>query len=175
MNLLSRLREISISANNRHHSVQLIISDFDGVMTDNKVFTDVNGVESVCCSRSDGLALDYLRKSMIKFVVLSTEANPVVKARCLKLQVECIQATDDKERDVLDLAARLQVPLETIAYIGNDINDLSAMKLCGCRVCPSDAHPKVKAISTTILRSRGGEGVIREYVERLLLLMGAGL
>ena len=142
--------------------------DFDGVLTDNLVYVDQDGKESVRCSRADGLAFDALRKMEIPTIIFSTERSPIVAARAAKLQVPAIHGVESKRGALIDLATEKNWDLARLAYIGNDLNDLHALALCGYRVCPSDAHPRVVEACTMQLRSRGGEGAVREFVERNL-------
>ena len=151
-------------------SIELIISDFDGVMTNNKVYVNSDGNEFVQCDRSDGLAINFLHSINLPVFVLSSERNQVVKARCDKLNIRCIHGSKDKALDVKTISQDLNVELSRIAFIGNDINDIPGMRLCGHRICPSDSHPLVKDISTLILQSRGGDGVLREFAEYMGML-----
>lgn len=143
---------------------ELIVFDFDGVFTDNRVFVDENGVESVVCNRSDGLAIDFLR-GRIPMVILSTETNGVVCRRAEKLQVEVRQGVSDKAQAVIEFCAHRNIPLGRVVYIGNDVNDLEAMKLCGYSAAPADAHPRILAVAHHVFKARGGEGVAREFCE----------
>ena len=120
-------------------SVTLIISDFDGVMTDNRVLVDEDGKESVYVSRADGQAVHMLRKLNIELVIMSTETNGVVGKRAQKLGVECIQSVNDKASCLKQYCENRNVLLQNVAYIGNDINDYEAMKLAGVKIVPQDA------------------------------------
>ena len=77
--------------------IDLLVFDFDGVMTDDRVWVDQDGHEIVAANRSDGLGVAMLRKIGIRMVVLSTETNPVVTARCRKLELTAIQGVGDKQ------------------------------------------------------------------------------
>ncbi len=143
---------------------ELIVFDFDGVFTDNRVYVDENGIESVVCNRSDGLAIDFLR-SKIPMIILSTETNKVVARRAEKLRIEVWQSVSDKKEAVMELCDRRHIQPAKVVFIGNDINDLGAMKVCGYSVVPADAHPKVLAEVDHVLEKRGGDGVIREFCE----------
>ena len=146
---------------------ELIICDFDGVLTDNRVYIDENGIESVVCSRSDGMAIDFLRKT-IPFFILSTEPNNVVVKRAKKLQIECLNGLSDKKEALLMLCKSRDINLKRVVYIGNDINDLDAMNICGYSVAPSDAHLRVLTKVDHVLGKQGGDGVIREFCEVFL-------
>ena len=148
--------------------IQLIVYDFDGVLTDNKVLVFEDGREAVFCNRADGLAIDVIRKKGIPQVILSTEKNVVVKTRANKLNLEVIHGVDDKKSVLIEYCNRGGYDLECVVYIGNDRNDLEAMSLVGHRVTPSDANEKVKAIATVILETKGGDGVVKDFLENVL-------
>lgn len=142
--------------------IKLIISDFDGVMTDNRVLVDEDGKESVFVSRADGQAVHILRSLGIQLVILSSETNGVVSMRARKLGVECIQSISDKAQCLKDYCKNRNIMLRNVAYIGNDINDYEAMKLAGFKIVPQDAYKEVKQIANYITKVNGGYGVIRE-------------
>lgn len=146
----------------------LIIFDFDGVLTDNRVVVDENGIESVTCHRADGLAMDFLHAHNIPCIILSTETNKVVLVRAAKLRVPVRHSVKHKEAAVLQIAADKDLDLGNVMYVGNDVNDLHAMALCGIKVCPSDAHPKVKEIADYVLSNKGGDAFVRQLCEQLL-------
>jgi 3-deoxy-D-manno-octulosonate 8-phosphate phosphatase (KDO 8-P phosphatase) len=147
------------------NAIDLIIFDFDGVLTNNSVYLDNNGNELVKCSRSDGLAFDVLRKFNKSVFILSSEKNQVVSARAKKLKVEVIQSIDDKVEAISSILNQSKSSLDRTLYVGNDLNDYQVMQLCRYTACPSDSHQLIKDISNFILYSKGGEGVVRELVE----------
>ena len=149
------------------NSFKLLVYDFDGVMTDNKVYVDQNGNEMVQVSRADGLGIAEIRKLGIQQIILSTETNPVVSARAEKLDLFCLQGIDDKAQGLIDYCKNHHLGLSDVAYVGNDINDLEVMKLVGTTFCPADAHTSIKEISQYILESKGGDGVAREIFDKL--------
>lgn len=150
---------------NRLKNISLVIFDFDGVFTNNKVIVSQNGDESVICDRSDGLGLSLIRSLGIKMLILSTETNLVVSKRAEKLRIQCQQGIDNKLERLIDIAKQYQIPLEKIAFIGNDINDLECLKAVGLPVVVADAYPQVKEIAKIILKKKGGEGAVREFCE----------
>ena len=147
--------------------IEALFFDFDGVLTDNKVYLNSKGEEQVRLSRSDGLAFDALRKLKKLCFIVSTEKNKVVSQRARKLRIYVKQNVKDKKLTIETLAKKNKIDLRSCVYVGNDINDFSAMKLCGIKMCPSDSHQKIKSISNFILKAKGGEGVIREIVEKI--------
>jgi YrbI family 3-deoxy-D-manno-octulosonate 8-phosphate phosphatase len=154
-------------------NISLIVFDFDGVLTDNRVLVFDDGSEAVLCDRADGLAFDLFRQEGIPALILSTEKHPVVAARAGKLKTPCIHGVADKKTALEKYCAQAGIKLDTVMYVGNDVNDLAVMQIVGHRVCPADAHPRVRAICQTVLRSRGGEGVARELAEKVMRLQFA--
>jgi 3-deoxy-D-manno-octulosonate 8-phosphate phosphatase (KDO 8-P phosphatase) len=151
-------------------SIEALIFDFDGVLTNNKVYLDQEGKESVRCCRTDGLAFDVLHKLKKPTYILSTEKNPVVTARAKKLKIPVVQGISNKVDGIKDLALKKNFDLQRTLYVGNDLNDYRVMQLCGYTVCPADSHKKIKEISTIILKTSGGNGIVRELLEDVFSL-----
>lgn len=145
--------------------LELIVYDFDGVMTDNKVYVDQQGKEMVQVNRADGLGISLIKKLGIAQIILSTEANPVVYARARKLGIPCLQGIGNKAKALRDFCKENKYDLELVGYVGNDINDLEAMKLVGVSFCPADSHHEIINISNHVLKSEGGKGVVRELLD----------
>ena len=150
--------------------IDAFIFDFDGVLTNNLVHLDQNGKESVSCSRADGLAFDVLRKLDKPAFILSTENNPVVTMRAKKLKVPVVQGVDDKVEAIKKLVNKNNYNLKNIVYVGNDLNDYLVMQLCGYSACPADSHSKIKSVSSIILSTNGGDGIVRELLEEVINL-----
>ena len=146
----------------------LVVLDFDGVLTDNRVWVSESGEESVACNRSDGMGLSMLRKNGVQVVVLSTERNPVVAARCKKLNLPCDQGIDDKRSALLRLTKKYDANIEDVVYIGNDVNDLECICMVGYGIAVADAHPSVLKAADIVLTNRGGHGAVREFCDRVL-------
>lgn len=149
-------------------NVRLLVLDFDGVMTDNRVLVAEDGKEAVFCSRGDGLGLQKLREKGIEIVVISKEKNPVVSARCRKLGIECIQGCDNKLTALRQRADRQALSADNVGYVGNDVNDLACLKWAGFPIAVADAVPEVKAVVKMITTKRGGRGAVREICDMLL-------
>jgi N-acylneuraminate cytidylyltransferase len=148
--------------------VTLLVLDFDGVMTDNRVWITEDGAEAVACNRSDGMGLAMLRANGIETVVLSTETNPVVAARCRKLGISYCQGVEKKETSLRALAAKRNSDLTEVVYVGNDLNDLGCLAVVGCGVAVADAHPEILRKADWILSKSGGEGAIRELCDLII-------
>jgi len=150
------------------NDLDALIFDFDGVLTDNKVHLDQDGNEWVSCNRSDGLAFDVLRKFKKHTYIISTEKNKVVAARAKKLKIPVLFGVQNKSDALKKLSKKKLFNLDRALYVGNDLNDYEALKLCGYSACPSDSHKKIKKIVAFRLDAKGGSGVIRELVEKVL-------
>ncbi len=145
-----------------------LIFDFDGVLTDNRVLLDQSGKEFVYCSRGDGLGFDVLRKVKKPVFILSTEENSVVTARGKKLKVPVIQGVKNKVDALHTLIKKEGFSLDSILYVGNDLNDYHAMSLCGYSACPADSHVAIKQLAKITLKTAGGAGIVRELLEDVL-------
>ena len=150
------------------NKIQLIVYDFDGVMTDNKLYVDQNGNEMVQVTRADGLGVAEIKKLGIKQIIISTEKNPVVSARADKLDISCLQGIENKKTALMDYCKKNNIDLRNVAYVGNDINDEEAMEIVGTALCPADAHESIKEISDKIMKTKGGDGVIRELLDFII-------
>ncbi|MFC4530611.1 N-acetylneuraminate synthase family protein [Sphaerisporangium dianthi] len=148
--------------------VDAVITDFDGVHTDDLVYLDQDGRETVAVSRSDGLGVSLLKRSGVKILVLSTERNPVVTARARKLGVPVLQGLASKQTALRDWLSIEGLDPARVAYVGNDLNDLGCMELVGWPVAVPDAHPRVRAAARIVLSHQGGAGAVRELCDRVL-------
>ena len=155
-------------------ALQAIVFDFDGVMTDDRVFVDQNGLESVACSRADGLGVERLRQIGVPMLILSKEKNAVVAARAAKLKIECLQAVEDKASVFSAFAAERGALLENCIFVGNDINDLPLLKRVGCPAAPNDARSEILAAARVILPAPGGRGAVRALADMIFTAHAAG-
>ena len=152
--------------------IDLVVFDFDGVFTDNKVTTHQDGSESVRCDRGDSLGLGMIRAAGIDTLILTKERNPVVRARGEKLGMPVVDGCDDKRTFLEGYLAERGLDPNRVAYIGNDVNDLGPMASVGLSVAPADAYPSVRARAGIVLSAKGGDGAIREFCEILLMKRG---
>jgi len=148
--------------------LDLIVFDFDGVFTDNKVHVSASGEETVVCDRRDGLGIRMLRHIGFRMFILSLETNPVVAVRAKKLGLEAVTGCPNKLRLLREYSEKNNIDLSKTVYMGNDLNDLEAMRAVGFSVCPSDAHEDVRNIASCVLGARGGDGAVRELSEMIL-------
>lgn len=148
--------------------VELVVFDFDGVMTDNRVWVDETGREMVAANRSDSLGLANLRRRGVKAVVLSTEINPVVTARCRKLNIPAYQGIQDKAAALPAILSEHGASAEHMLFMGNDTNDLPCFSLAAWAVAPADAQPEVLRAADLVLSRVGGRGAVRELCDLLV-------
>lgn len=148
--------------------VKAIVTDFDGVHTDDSAIVDADGGERVRVSREDGMGVALLRKAGLPMLILSSEVNPVVRARADKLKVPVLHGIEDKASALGAWAQDNGLDLAEVAYLGNDVNDLPAMRVVGWPVAVANAHPLVREQARVVLTREGGKGAVRELVERVL-------
>jgi YrbI family 3-deoxy-D-manno-octulosonate 8-phosphate phosphatase len=147
--------------------IDLIVFDFDGVMTDNTVYVFEDGREAVRCNRADGLGCDILRAAGAAMMILSTEKNPVVARRAAKLSLEVDHGIGDKGARLAAILAERKIDSGRVIYVGNDLNDLGAMELVGWPMAPNDAHPRILEIARLVIDRPGGGGVVRDLADML--------
>jgi 3-deoxy-D-manno-octulosonate 8-phosphate phosphatase (KDO 8-P phosphatase) len=145
--------------------VRFAVFDFDGVFTDNRVWVNERGEESLAFSRSDGLGLRRLDDVGVRYLIVSMERNPIVGARAQKLRADCVQGVADKLSVLRDRTSELGVSLEETAYVGNDVNDAECLRSVGVPVVPADAWSEVKPLARWVLSRSGGTGCVREFCD----------
>ena len=150
--------------------IELVICDFDGVITDNRVWVDQDGHETVAAYRSDSPRVKDLRERGIEVMIISSEPNPVVLARAKKMGVEAIHNVgfQDKGRVMREVLEQKNIKAENVVYIGNDINDLPCFEVAGWAVAVADAYPEVIRAADYVLQSPGGHGALRELCDLIL-------
>ncbi len=148
--------------------VRLLVLDFDGVLTDNRVWVDEDGGEMVAANRSDSLGVFMLRQEGVETAVISTETNPVVAARCRKMKIDCIQGENDKASALTRMMAERKIDPAEVIFVGNDINDLTCFPLVGWAVAVADAMPAVARQADYVLARSGGHAAVRELCDLIL-------
>ena len=162
------IQEKSMPSRESLQLIKAIVFDFDGVMTDDQVYITETGEEMVMASRSDGMGISALKNAGLKLLILSKERNPVVARRAEKLQIEVIQACDNKLKALTEWLSKNQLPLSQCAYVGNDINDLQCMQAVKIAIAPIDAHPQATQAAHWRLTRAGGKGAIRELSDAII-------
>jgi len=151
-------------------TIKMIITDFDGVISDGRVWTDENGKETVAASRSDSMRVRQLRESGIEVMILSSEVNNVVKARAEKMGIEAIHglSLNGKGEALGKFLGDKNLDPAQIIYVGNDFNDLPCFEIAGWSVAVADAYPEVIRAADHVLSRPGGYGALRELCDMVL-------
>lgn len=144
---------------------EMLVFDFDGVFTDNIVYTLEDGSEFISCWRSDGIGLANVRKIGIPMYVISSEKNPVVTKRCNKLDIQCIQGVNNKLEELSKLIQKHGCTFENVVFVGNDTNDLECLTKVGLPITVADSHNDVIKLGKYITQSSGGKGAVREVCD----------
>ena len=158
------------------NDIHTIIFDFDGIFTDNKVYSDSSGNEFVCCSKSDSYGLNILNKFIkytsweLNLFILSTEKNQVVKKRADKLGLDCYQGVENKFEFIKNKFSSDHDMkfLDGIIYLGNDLNDYQCIKNIKYSYVPADSHKLILDTASIVSNYNGGNGFIRDFLEKLL-------
>jgi YrbI family 3-deoxy-D-manno-octulosonate 8-phosphate phosphatase len=150
--------------------IKMIITDFDGVITDGRVWTDENGKETVAAIRADSMRVGQLRKLGIEVMILSSEVNKVVKARAEKMGIEAIHGLglNEKGEALKKFLAEKRLDPAQIVYVGNDFNDLPCFEISGWAVAVADAYSEVICAADYVLTKPGGYGALRELCDLVL-------
>jgi YrbI family 3-deoxy-D-manno-octulosonate 8-phosphate phosphatase len=148
--------------------VAAIVLDFDGTQTDDRVWITADGAEQVAVHRGDGMGIAALRDAGLPILILSSEVNNVVEARARKLRIDCIHGVADKSESLVAWCREKGADLSAVVYVGNDLNDLSCLRLVGWPVAVGSAHLVVKQSARHITTAPGGAGAVREVASWIL-------
>jgi YrbI family 3-deoxy-D-manno-octulosonate 8-phosphate phosphatase len=146
---------------------KVIFTDFDGCLTDDRVWLNQDGEEFVAANRKDGLAINRIKAMGITVVITSTETNKVVTARATKLGIEALQGLSNKVESIESYLSKHNLTWNEVWYIGNDVNDLGAIRKAKLSFCPSDAVDLIKKEVTHKLSTKGGFGIVAEVVSKI--------
>lgn len=150
-------------------SIKLIVLDVDGTLTDGSVHYDSAGHEHRTFHIHDGLGIVLAQGVGMKFAVLSGRRSSVVERRMSELGItEIVMGSGDKHAAFLAICERLNVSPDRVAYMGDDINDLPALALCGWACCPADAVGVVVSRADWVSSKPGGRGAVRELIDFML-------
>lgn len=149
--------------------IRAVAMDVDGVLTDGSIYLSADGPAQKRLSFRDVMGVSLGRKAGLQFALISGEGGPLLERIASLLGIEDVYPNcKDKASALQDFASRREIPLSEICFIGDDINDLSAMTLSGLSACPADAQPSVLAKVEWVMEERGGNGAVRELLDRLL-------
>jgi N-acylneuraminate cytidylyltransferase len=162
--------KVSTEKRSMPEKIDLIICDFDGVITDNRVWVDQDGKEAVAAYRSDSIRIREMQALGIEVMILSSEPNSVVAARAKKMGVEAVHGIGIHEKGVAlwEILERKNVKAENVVYVGNDLNDLPCFEIAGWSVAVADAYPEVLGAADHVLSKSGGHGALRELCDLIL-------
>ncbi len=150
-------------------SIELIVLDVDGTMTDSHITYSENGDEIKSFNVKDGLAIASWRKLGRQVAIITGRSSKIVARRAQELRIEHFYQGVENKKEVLDsLLSKLDIKMENVAAIGDDLNDLSMLKSAALSFVPRDASSYVDKIADVILSKKGGEGAVREMIEYLI-------
>jgi 3-deoxy-D-manno-octulosonate 8-phosphate phosphatase (KDO 8-P phosphatase) len=154
----------------RARAIRFLLTDSDGVLTDNGVYYSAAGEEMKRFSIRDGMGVERLRTlASVDVGIVTGEHSGAVQRRAEKLAItELHLGVRDKPAVLRDLLARHGLSAEQVAYIGDDTNDVAIMRLVGLAACPADATPFARAVAHYVCPSRGGYGAFRDFAELII-------
>lgn len=158
----------------RISSIELLVLDVDGVLTDGLIVVSDTGAEAKHFHVRDGAGISFWRKLGKRVAILSGRSAPAVTHRARELGIKPVwQGVEDKGKGFDDLLAELGATAATAAYVGDDLPDIPAMLRAGFSACPGDAAAEVKAVANYTANLPGGRGVVREVIEHILTIQGS--
>ncbi len=155
---------------NNKKDIRFLVLDVDGVLTDGGMYYTEGGEEFKKFNAKDGWGIKNLAKAGMDIAFLSSGKNVnLISRRASFLGVKFVYVGNEEKLKVLDKWTRkLGIEFSQVAYIGDDTNDREVMTYAGFSACPADAMPAVKKIADVVLRCKGGEGCVREFIERFI-------
>lgn len=148
--------------------VKMFLTDCDGCLTDGGMYYSEHGDELKKFNTKDGMGFSFLREKGILTGVITGEDVELNRRRVEKLKLDIYKpGCRDKASAIKELCRQYRIGLEDVVYVGDDVNDLEVIQMVGFGCCPADAVPQVKAAAKYVAAAKGGEGVIREIIERL--------
>ena len=153
--------------------IKAIMMDVDGVLTDGSINYDSDGKEIKCFNVQDGLAINFAIKSGIRIYWISSRKSKAVSVRAKELKIHKVyHEVKDKKAVIKKIIKEDKLSSSEISYIGDDIVDISSMKLVGLPIAVANACPEVKKYATIITDAKGGHGAVREAIELILKKQG---
>ena len=150
-------------------SIELIVLDVDGTMTDSHITYSENGDEIKSFNVKDGLAIASWRKLGKQVAIITGRSSNIVARRAKELRIEHFYQGIHNKREVLEeLLKKLELSMENVASIGDDLNDMQMLKASKISFVPRDASAYVDKVATIVLSKKGGDGAVREMIEYLI-------
>ncbi len=154
-------------------SIELIVLDVDGTMTNSHITYSENGDEIKSFNVKDGLAIASWRRLGKQVAIITGRSSNIVARRAKELRIEHFYQGVENKKEVLEkLLEKLDLSMENVAAIGDDLNDLQMLRAAQISFVPRDASAYVDKIATVILSKRGGDGAVREMIEYLIIKEG---
>ena len=150
-------------------SIKMLVMDVDGTLTDGHIYIGPEGEMMKAFHVQDGYAIAHIlpQKSIVP-VIITGRCSKIVERRAEELKIVHLhQGVADKLAKLKEVATALEVAANEIAYIGDDVNDLDCIHYCGLTACPADAVPVVREAVRYICSRNGGNGAVREFVEKV--------
>lgn len=149
--------------------IKLFVMDVDGTLTDGCMYYTAEGEMMKRFHTRDGHGIQLLREAGILTAVISKEHSDIALKRAEKLQIDHVYiGVEDKVARLNELCSSLSIPLENVAYVGDDVNDLDVMDIVGVSFAVADAHDIVQDAANIVLNHKGGEGAVREAADMVL-------
>jgi len=153
--------------------IQLLICDVDGVMTDGRLFFGDNGLEYKAFHSRDGLGIMMLQRSGVPLAIITARTSDVVSHRMKNLNIDLVfQGQKDKAQAFSQICRQLQLDTSQVAYMGDDLVDIPAMRQAGLSIAVADAHKRVKQQAHWTTPHKGGQGAVRDTCELLMTAQG---
>ena len=150
--------------------IRMVLTDMDGVLTDGGLYYGADGNEMKKFNTLDGKAFELLRERGIRTGIITAERNRLIAARAQKVGSDYLyEATTDKLGVVMNLCREEDIPLAEVVYLGDDVNDLPLLRAVGVAACPRTAVDAVRGAVHYVCERGGGEGCVREVVDRIVL------
>lgn len=154
-------------------AIKLVAFDIDGIMTDGRLYFTSLGDEIKAFNVKDGLGLKLLRETGVEVAIITGRTSELVNRRARDLKIgKLIQGREDKKVALNELMQQENLSAEQIAYMGDDLPDLPAIRFAGLGVTVADAMPIIKQHADFITESNGGDGAVREFCDWLLTAQG---
>ena len=149
--------------------IKLLALDVDGVLTDGTIYISPAGEVFKGFNAKDGMGISCALRSGLQIAVITGRQSPIVERRCEELGITLLQqGVKDKRLALQQMAQKLGLVREEIAYMGDDLNDIPAFKASGLNLVPADAAIEVMAVADIITKASGGRGAVREAITMIL-------
>lgn len=149
--------------------IKALAMDVDGTLTDGCIYIGNDGEIMKAFWAHDAVGVRRLVKSGIVPIIITGRESNIIRIRAREMNVEYVYTNvEDKKTELLRIVKKMRLELSELAFIGDDVNDLDAMKVCGLIACPNDAVDEVKECSQFISNYKGGRGAVRELCDYLL-------